>query len=50
VRASDSEAGYFARLDSTTHGVARFRVTDETISADFLRSGGGSFTDSFSIG
>ena len=42
VNPADSEAGYFAKIDSTTFGVSRYRVTETSISADYLGSSGGS--------
>ncbi|HEX8226856.1 MAG TPA: metallophosphoesterase [Candidatus Saccharimonadales bacterium] len=47
--ASDSEAGYFAKMDSTTFGITKYTVSDTQLSAQYLRSGGGSFADTFSI-
>ena len=49
VSTSDSEAGYFAQIDRSTYGVTKYVVTDTEINATYLRSGGGSFTDSFKI-
>ncbi|HJV12982.1 MAG TPA: metallophosphoesterase [Propionibacteriaceae bacterium] len=49
VDASDSEAGYFANSDRNTFGVTKYVVTDNEINATYLRSGGGSYTDSFKI-
>lgn len=49
VSGSDSEAGYFAKIDSTTFGVTRYRVTETSITADYLSSGGSTLADSFTI-
>ena len=49
VDASDSEADYFANSDRTTFGVTKYVVTDSEINGTYLRSGGGSYTDSFKI-
>ena len=49
VNTADSEAGYFARSDSTTWGVTKYSVSDTQISAQYLRSDGSSFADSFTI-
>lgn len=49
VSASDPEAGYFAKSDSTTWGVTRYTVSQNELRAQYLRSSGGGFADSFSI-
>jgi len=49
VNSGDSEAGYFAKSDSTTWGVMRYTVSEAQISGQYLRSSGGGFADSFSI-
>ena len=49
VNESDREAGYFAKSDSTNWGVTKYTVTDTELSAQYLRSDGGSFADSFTI-
>lgn len=49
VKSSDSEAGYFAKMDGTTFGITKYQVTANSLSAQYLRSGGASFADSFVI-
>jgi Bacterial TSP3 repeat/Calcineurin-like phosphoesterase len=48
VNAADSEAGYFARINSTSKGFTKYTVGPAHISAQFVASTG-AFTDSFSI-
>jgi hypothetical protein len=49
VSASDSEAGYFAAINSNTYGYTKFTVTQTQLSAQFIRAAGGTFSDSFTI-
>lgn len=53
INTSDSEAGYFAKWMGSnanlTYGFSKFSVTDSQISAQFIRSAGGTFSDSFTI-
>ncbi len=49
VKATDSEAGYFAKSDSTTFGITKYTISATQLSAQYLRSGGGSFADEFVI-
>lgn len=49
VNSADSEAGYFAKIDSTTFGITKYTIDGSGLSAQYLRSGGGSFADSFII-
>ncbi len=53
INTGDSEAGYFAKWMGSninpTYGFTRFFVNQSEISVDFLRSIGGTFTDSFRI-
>jgi hypothetical protein len=49
VNGADAEAGYFAKMDSTTFGITRYTIDMNGLSAQYLRSGGGSFADSFTI-
>src|SRR5918995_1256781 len=49
VNPSDSEAGYFAKSDATTFGITRYHVTETSITADYIGSGGGTNADSFTI-
>jgi hypothetical protein len=46
---TDAEAGYFAKIDSTTFGITKYTVTATEIYAQYLRSAGGAFADSFAI-
>lgn len=46
---SDSEAGYFATMNSDTYGILKFTVNKTQISAQFVKAAGGSFSDSFTI-
>ena len=48
VSSGDSEAGYFARIGSTSHGFTKFTVSSDRIDAEFVASTG-SLNDSFSI-
>jgi thrombospondin type 3 repeat protein/calcineurin-like phosphoesterase family protein len=48
VNGADAEAGYFARIDSTSKGFTKYTVGPAHISAEFVRSTG-ALTDSFSI-
>jgi len=53
VNPGDPEAPYFAAssgLDTATWGVLDVHATAATLSAQFARASGGSFTDSFTIG
>ena len=51
--ASDPEAGYFATFQGSnanpTFGFLRFTVSPTSISAEFVRGSGGSFSDGFTI-
>ena len=51
VHGSDSEAGYFAKTNSNTFGATSFTIDagQISVSSQFLRSAGGSFSDSFTI-
>jgi len=49
VNTADTEAGYFAKADSTTWGVTKYTVSDTAISGHYLRSAGGGFADSYTI-
>ena len=49
VSDTDREAGYFATADSTTWGVTKYTVSETVLSAQYLRSEGGGFADSFTI-
>ncbi len=49
VSSTDAEAQYFAKSDATTFGISKYTVTDTHIHAEYLRSDGGSFADSFTI-
>ena len=50
---SDPEAGYFSTFQGSgnnpTFGFLKFTVSPTSISAQFVRGAGGSFTDSFTI-
>lgn len=48
VRPADPEAGYFAKMDGTSHGFTQFTVSTDRIDVRFVNSIG-SFTDSFSL-
>ena len=49
----DPEAGYFARWmgdgANPTYGFVKYTVTPEQLSAQYVGTSGGTFTDSFSI-
>ena len=53
VSTSDSDAPYFAKLmggnSNPTNGFVRYQVSVDQISAQFVRSAGDSFSDSFTI-
>ncbi len=49
VNSGDTEAGYFAKMDSTTFGVTKYTISESQLTSSYLRSGGGSFADSFTI-
>jgi Big-like domain-containing protein/calcineurin-like phosphoesterase family protein len=49
VNAGDSEAAYFARMNSTTYGFTKFTVSANRIDVRFVNTVG-EFTDAFSIG
>jgi len=53
IDTGDSEAGYFAKWMgdniNPTHGYVKFAVSQNQISAQFVRSSGGTFSDSFTI-
>jgi hypothetical protein len=49
VNPTDTEAGYFAKLDSSTFGISKYTVTSSNITGVYIRSGGGAFADSFVI-
>jgi hypothetical protein len=48
VNPGDTEAGYFAQMDSTSNGFTKYTVTADRIDAQFVASTG-VFTDSFTI-
>jgi len=48
VNPADAEAGYFAVINATSAGFARFRVRADSIEAEFVPSAG-AFTDAFVI-
>lgn len=43
------QGSYFARANSTAYGVTKFTVTKTQIMGQYLRAGGASFADSFTI-
>jgi PKD repeat protein len=53
VNAADTEAGYFAAFQglnsNPTFGVLDFHVTDTQLTAQFVGTSGGNFTDAFTI-
>ena len=53
INSSDPEAPYFAKLmgsnSNATRGFMRYTVSDSQLTATFVRSAGGTFTDSFTI-
>ena len=49
VSRTDPEAPYFTKLDGTTHGFTQYTVTADQLTAQFVRSDAGTFTDSFTI-
>jgi hypothetical protein len=53
ITTGDAEAGYFAKWMgdniNPTHGYLKFAVSQNQISAQFVRTSGGSFSDSFTI-
>jgi hypothetical protein len=49
INTSDSEAGYFAKINSDTYGFTKLTLTASQLSSEFVRTGGGSLTDSFTI-
>lgn len=49
VKATDSEAGYFAKTDSTTWGITKYTLSATQLNAQYLRSSGGSLSDTFTI-
>lgn len=49
AKSSDSEAGYFAKTDSTTFGISKYTISSTSISGQYLRSNGANFSDSFTI-
>ncbi|SRR6266568_235146 len=49
VNPSDSEAGYFAKINSDTYGFAKFTLTATQLQEQFVRGAGGSLSDSFTI-
>lgn len=49
VSPSDSEAGYYAAMNSDTYGILKFTVSKSQIGAQFVKAAGGSFSDSFTI-
>ncbi|TJY72295.1 phosphohydrolase [Arthrobacter sp. CAU 1506] len=53
VNTKDAEAPYFAaysgRNADPTHGFLQIRATDNALSAEFVRAGGGDFADSFTL-
>ncbi len=49
LNTGDFEYPYFAAADNTTYGFGKFTVSPSQISYNFVRSAGGSFSDSFTI-
>ena len=49
VPRTDPEAPYFTRLDGTRHGFVQYTVTADRLTAQFVPSDPGTFTDSFTI-
>lgn len=49
INTSDSEVGYFKSYDVTTYGLGKFTVSPTQLTFNFVRSAGGSFTDSYTI-
>jgi hypothetical protein len=50
IKNVDGEKQYFVKMQDDTFGIPKFTVTQNNITAQFIRAGGGSFTDSFVIG
>jgi chitodextrinase len=46
---SDPEGPYFTKLDGTTHGFVQYTVTASQLTASFVPTDGGPFSDSFTI-
>ena len=49
VNTEDAEAGYFAKLDSTTFGIMKYAVSSTELKAQYIASNAGDFADSFTI-
>ena len=49
VDSGDSEAGYFATINSDTYGFTKFTVSATQLSGQFVRAAGGNLSDSFTI-
>lgn len=49
VNANDSEAGYFAKINSTALGVSKYTVSENQIIGEYLSSQESDFTDRFFI-
>ncbi len=49
LNTSDSEYQYFASANNTAYGFGKFTVSPTSLSYNFVRSGGGVFSDSFTI-
>lgn len=53
INTGDKEAPYFAKFEGAninqTYGFMKFTISESHISAQFIRSAGGTFSDSFSI-
>jgi hypothetical protein len=49
TNSGDSEAGYFATLNSDSHGFSKFTISASQLKEEFVKTSGGSLTDSFTI-
>jgi hypothetical protein len=49
MNSADPEFPYFASTNDTAYGVGKFTMTPTALSYSFVRSAGGTFSDSFSI-
>ena len=49
VNTEDAEAGYFAKLDSTTFGIMKYAVSSTELKTQYIASNAGDFADSFTI-
>jgi PKD repeat protein len=50
INTSDGDYQYFAATNSDTFGYMKYTLTGTSVQAQFVRTSGGSFTDSYSIG